>query len=85
MSQKSFKTSFDSILLGQRDEEKNKIKKITSTQEIRATFIVNKSYIERLKAISYWERKLIKTIINEAFVNYIEKYEKDNGPIKLPK
>lgn len=82
MTKKSFKTSFNSLLLG---EEENKIKTNTSVKEIRATFIVKASLIDQLKAISYWERKLIKTVIDEALTNYVDLYEKNNGSVQLPK
>ena len=78
---KNFKTSFDSLL----GEGKSKIKKKLEDKEIRATFIVNKHNIEKLKAIAYWERNKIKNILNQALSNYIELYEKENGEIKLPK
>jgi hypothetical protein len=83
MTKKSFKTSFDSLLLGEV-ESKTK-KNHTSIKEIRATFIVKEPHIQKLKAISYWERKLIKIIIDEALANYIDLYEKKNGAIQLPK
>ena len=41
--------------------------------------------IDKLKAISYWERKMIKNILDDALTKYIDLYEKDNGPIQLPK
>ena len=54
-------------------------------KERRATFIVKTSHIDKLKAISYWERKMIKNIIDEALKNYIDSYEQNKGPIQLPK
>ena len=41
--------------------------------------------MDQLKAISYWERKLIKNVIDEALTNYVDLYEKNNGPVQLPK
>lgn len=32
---------------------------------IRATFILRKDYLEKIKAIAYWRRKNIKEIIDE--------------------
>jgi len=81
MTKKNFKTGFDSLL----GEEKIKTKVSNNIQEIRATFIVKTDYLDKLKAISYWERKMIKDVINEALVNYINLYEKNKGSIPLPK
>ena len=80
MTKKNFKTSFDSLL----GEEKIKTK-VVNIKELRATFIVKASHVDKLKAISYWERKMIKNVLDEALTHYIELYEKDNGTIKLPK
>jgi excisionase family DNA binding protein len=41
--------------------------------ETRATFIVNEEYLEKLKAIAYWERKPLKSVINNALSEYINK------------
>ena len=40
---------------------------------------------DQLRAISYMERKMIKNVLEEALSLYIERYEKDNGNILLPK
>jgi len=80
MSKKNFKTSFDSLL----GEEEIKTKVVNAAKEVRATFIVKASQVERLKAISYWERKLIKNVLDEALTAYFDFYEKEKGPIQLP-
>jgi len=38
----------------------------------RATFILRRDYLERLKAYAYWERKKIKEVIDEALGLYLE-------------
>lgn len=38
----------------------------------RATFILKKEYIDKLKALSYWERTTIKEIIDEALSGYLQ-------------
>jgi hypothetical protein len=81
MAKKSFKTSFDSLL----GEEEIKPKINNEVKETRATFIIKVSSLEKLKAISYWERKTIKNILDEALTTYIEQYENQNGSIQLPK
>lgn len=52
-------------------------------KEIRATFIINEVHLEKLKAIAYWERSLIKDVINASLEQTIAKYEGVNGEIKL--
>lgn len=98
MSKKNFTGGLNS-LLGDQPEVTKVGRPITSTREVtktsqegtkenetRATFIVNEDLLEKLKAIAYWERLLIKDIANQAFVDAIEKYEKKNGVINpIPK
>jgi len=38
----------------------------------RATFILRKDYLEKLKSLSYWERKKIKKVIDEALRSYLK-------------
>jgi hypothetical protein len=38
----------------------------------RATFILRKDYLERIKASAYWERKSIKEVMNEAMEAYLK-------------
>ena len=38
----------------------------------RATFIVREDYIDKLKAVAYWDRKQIKEVINEALTAYLK-------------
>ncbi|MCM8764739.1 MAG: hypothetical protein NC830_05225, partial [Candidatus Omnitrophica bacterium] len=39
---------------------------------IRATFIVREEYLKKIKAISYWDRKDIKQVIDEALTAYLK-------------
>ena len=58
----------------------------TKENETRATFIVNEELLEKLKAIAYWDRVLIKDVINKALLDAVDKHEKKNGEIKpIPK
>ena len=90
MSKKNFTGGLNSLLGDQPDKPKRG-RPVTQTKEItkssqegtkenetRATFIINEELLEKLKAIAYWDRLLIKEVINEALSNYIEKYEKNN-------
>ena len=54
----------------------------TKENETRATFIVNEDLLEKLKAIAYWDRVMIKEVINTALQDTVAKYEKKNGKIK---
>ncbi len=38
---------------------------------IRATFIVREEYLEKIKALSYWDRKDIKQVVDEALTRYL--------------
>jgi hypothetical protein len=38
----------------------------------RATFILRKDYLERIKTSAYWERKKIKEMIDEALRLYLK-------------
>jgi hypothetical protein len=58
----------------------------TRQNETRATFIVNEELLEKLKAIAYWDRLLIKEVINNALQDAVQGYERKNGEIKpIPK
>ena len=93
MSKKNFTGGLNS-LLGDNDKPKRGRPK-TSTKEItkssqegtkeketRATFIVNEELLDKLKAIAYWDRKLIKEVVDTALQDAVSKYEKKNGVIK---
>lgn len=98
MSKKDFKGGLNS-LLGDRAEKPKRGRPKTSTRvitkssqegtkenETRATFIVNETALEELKAIAYWDRITIKEVINTALGDYLEKYKKKNGEIDpIPK
>ncbi len=93
MSKKNFTGGLNS-LLGDNDKPKRGRPK-TSTREItkssqegtkeketRATFIVNEELLDKLKTIAYWDRVLIKDVVNTALQDIVDKYEEKNGVIK---
>ena len=98
MSKKNFTGGLNS-LLGDQPEKPKRGRPVTQTKEItkssqegtkeketRATFIVNEELLDKLKAIAYWDRVLIKDVVNTALQETIAKYEKKNGEIKpIPK
>jgi len=38
----------------------------------RATFILRNDYLEKIKALAYWERKQVKEVIDEAMGAYLK-------------
>ena len=38
----------------------------------RATFILTRDHLEKLKALAYWERKTIKEVVDEALGTYLK-------------
>ena len=101
MAKKSFSGGLNSLLgdtkqverPAEQAEPKAAKKEITKTSQIgtkeketRATFIVQEDLLEKMKALAYWDRVLIKDIINQALQEHITRHEKKNGEIKsLPK
>jgi predicted nucleic-acid-binding protein len=96
MSKKDFLGDTLSLMTGDKPKVGRPVtqtKEITKTSqegtkenETRATFIVNEVTLEQLKAIAYWERKLIKEVVNTALQEAVAKYEKKSGDIKpIPK
>jgi hypothetical protein len=98
MSKKNFSGGLSSLLGEQaekpkRGRPKTVFKEITKSsqegtkeKETRATFIVNEELLDKLKAIAYWDRVLIKDVISKALLETVAKYEKKNGEVKpIPK
>ena len=98
MTKKNFTGGLNS-LLGDKPEKPKRGRPVTQTKEItkssqegtkenetRATFIINEELLDKLKAIAYWDRVLIKDVVNTALQETVAKYEKKNGDIKpIPK
>lgn len=83
MSKKSFVKGLNDVLgdkKKEKDVQSNLSKKVK--KEIARTFILNSELIEEIKAIAYWERRLIKEVTNEALKDYVERYKEKNGEIK---
>ena len=98
MSKKTFAGGLNSLLGDQREKPgpgrpKTSTREITKSSqegtkenETRATFIVREDLLDKLKAIAYWERTMIKGVVNTALQEAVAKYEKRNGEIKpIPK
>ena len=54
----------------------------TKQDETRATFIVKKELLGKLKGVAYWDRAKIKDVIHTALIDFITNYENENGSIK---
>jgi hypothetical protein len=50
--------------------------------ETKTTQLVKVETLEKIKNIAYWERSKIKDVFEDAFQDYIKKYETLNGEIK---
>jgi hypothetical protein len=94
MSKKSFTGGLNTLLGDQQEEPKRgrpktstktitkSSQKGTKEKETRATFIVNEEVLDKLKAIAYWDRLLIKEVVDKALQDAVSKYEKKNGDVK---
>lgn len=90
MSKKNFTGGLNS-LLGDTPAPQNKpaqdeakaeiIQPPKHIQDIRATFLIRKDKLEKIKAIAYWERKLFKEVLDEAINSLFE----SKGPEYLNK
>ena len=85
MSKKNFKGGLNS-LLGDQPEKPKRGRPVTQTKEItkssqegtkenetRATFIVNEELLDKLKAVAYWDRLLVKDVLNTTLLEYFDK------------
>ena len=48
----------------------------------RKTYIVQGELADKIEAIAHWDRVSIKQVVQEAFTDKVNSYEKQNGPIK---
>lgn len=54
----------------------------TKEGETRATFIVKEPLLEDIKNIAYWDRVMIKDIVNTALQHYVDQYRQKNKTIQ---
>jgi hypothetical protein len=89
MSKKDFSGGLNTLLgeSGYKKPEKES-KKTPSRKEglgqdeIRATYILPESYVEKLKLIAYWDRLSIKESATEMIKQYVDSWEEKNGSVK---
>lgn len=56
----------------------------TKPGETRKGYIVSKELAGKIDAIAFWSHKKIKDAVQEAFTDYVAKWENDNGPVRIP-
>lgn len=66
----------------QTKEVENESERGTLPGEIRATYIVRKDQVEKIKRLAYWESVKYKDIVIQAIDDLLTRYEKKNGPLK---
>lgn len=76
MAKKNFKSGLESLLTNSTQMAPQSTSKVDveKPSEIRATFIIREDYLEKIKAISYWDRLLVKDVMHQAIGQYLEKY-----------
>lgn len=56
----------------------------TKPGDKRKTYIVNIELADKMDEIAYVDRTTLKSVVNDAFTNHVDKWEKENGPLKIP-
>lgn len=76
MAKKNFKSGLESLLTNSTQTPTTIVQKldVEKPSEIRATFIIREDYLEKIRAISYWDRLLVKDVMQLALGEYLEKY-----------
>jgi hypothetical protein len=85
MSKKSFTGGLKTVLGETPSRTKPAQQEQAPGQEsadIRATFMIDKDVLEKVRAIAYWDRILIKDVLDSALRQAIQQYEDKNGPVK---
>lgn len=59
-------------------------KKDNSKEETRATFVIEKDLLRKIKFIAVADDCLLKDIVNKSLETYIDKWEQERGEINLP-
>lgn len=56
---------------------------VTQENEVRATFLIKQDVQDKIKSYAYYNRVLVKDILDEALTDWITKVEATEGPIKM--
>jgi hypothetical protein len=93
MSKKNFTGGLNSLLGDQPDKPKRgrpatQTKEITKSSEegtkeneIRATFIITKPLLAKVKGMAYWDRLKIKEVVEMALWEAVSKWEAEKGKV----
>ena len=57
----------------------------TKPGDKRKTYIVNIDLSEKIEEIAHQDCTTVKNVVNEAFTVHVDKWEKKNGRLKVPK
>ena len=57
----------------------------TKVGEMRKTYLVNIDLSTKIDKIAYIDRTTVKNVVNEAFINHVNKWEKKNEFLNIPK
>jgi hypothetical protein len=90
MSRKDFSGGLDSLINETNEPDKKKqsgqgspAKTGGKAEEMKAaTFKYRKEHLAKLRALAYFDARLIQDTVAEALEDYFAKYEKANGKIK---
>ena len=79
MTKKSFNTALTDIFSSTENSSRNETKKeVLDGEELtRTTLILTSKTYDKIKAIAYWERKLIKDIIEDGLSQIISRYSQE--------
>ena len=59
--------------------------KWTKPGDQRKTYIVSSDLVDKIDTIAFMDRTTVKHVVNEAFTDHVDKWEKANGPLMVPK
>lgn len=84
MAKKNFKTGIDGLIQSSLIEETtDKKKEFKSSVQIKATYYYHYEQLEKIKAISFYDRKPIGKVISEALEGYIKNYSNLDEAINI--
>ena len=83
MSTKKIKIVVSKVGLDGHDRGAKVVASLLKEGWTRATFIMREDYLEKIKALAYWNRIEIKEVVDEAFSSYLK--GKSIKPIKKEK
>ena len=60
------------VLHGKGTSDQKSTEKGLPSGWVRATFIVRRSHVDKLKALAYWDRRSIKELVEAALASYLK-------------